>query len=70
MCWLPVKLPVLPYLGTSKCWGHGVLQTQALVSVTLNSVFINLTGNEDRHKISDEFELRSYLTSHFGVTCP
>ena len=22
-----------------------------------------------RHKISDEFEFRSYLTSHFGVTC-
>ena len=35
----------------------------------MNSVFIKLTGNE-RHKISDEFEFRSYLTSHFGITCP
>ena len=35
----------------------------------MNSVFINLTGNEDRHKTSDEFKFRSYLTSHFGVTC-
>ena len=26
--------------------------------------------SEDRHKISDEFKLRSYLTSHFGVMCP
>ena len=36
----------------------------------MNSVFIKLTGNKDRHKISDKLELLSYLTSHFGVTCP
>ena len=36
----------------------------------MNSVFIKLTGNEDWHKISDKFEFWSYLTSHFGVTCP
>ena len=36
----------------------------------MNSVFIKLTGNKDKHKISDEFEFRSYLTNHFGVTCP
>ena len=36
----------------------------------MNSDFIKLTRNEDRHKISDRFELWSYLTSHFGVTCP
>ena len=36
----------------------------------MNSDFIKLTGNEDRHKISDGFEFWSYLTSHFGVTCP
>ena len=36
----------------------------------MNSVFIKIIGNEDRNKISDEFEFRSYLTSHFGVTCP
>ena len=41
-----------------------------LFSVTMNSVFIKLTGNKDRHKISDEFEFCSYLTSHFGVSCP
>ena len=39
-------------------------------SVTMNSDFIKLTRNEDRHKISDRFEFWSYLTSHFGVTCP
>ena len=36
----------------------------------MNSDFIKLTGNEDRHKILDRFEFWSYLTSHFGVACP
>ena len=48
-------------------WGKWCLY---LFSVTMNSDFIKLTGNEDRHKISDGFEFWSYLTSHFGVTCP
>ena len=48
-------------------WGKWCLH---LFSITMNSVFIKLTGKEDRHKISDEFEFRSYLTIHFGVTCP
>ena len=34
----------------------------------LSYYIIKLTGNEDRHKISDEFEFWSYLTSQFGVT--
>ena len=36
----------------------------------MNSDFIKLTGNEDRHTILDRFEFWSYLTSHFGVACP
>ena len=36
----------------------------------MNSIFINFTGNKDRHKISDGFEFRLDLVSHFGVTCP
>ena len=47
-------------------WGKWCLH---LFLVTLNSIFIKL-GNEDRHKISDEFEFQPDLTSHFGVTCP
>ena len=35
-------------------------------SVAMNSDFIKLTGNEDRHKILDRFEFWSYLTSHLG----
>ena len=37
---------------------------------TLNSVFIKLTGNKDRHEMLDGFKFRPDLTSHFGVTCP
>ena len=48
-------------------WGKWWLH---LFSVTMNSDFIKLTGNEDRHQISDRFEFWSYLTSHFGVICP
>ena len=41
-----------------------------LFSVTMNSNFIKLTGNKDRHKISDKFELQPDMINHFGVTCP
>ena len=33
-------------------------------------IFVKLAGNQDRHKISDEFEFRPDRISHFGVTCP
>ena len=59
--YLPLSVPI------DFEWGKWCLH---LFSVTMNWVFIKLTGNEDRHKISDEFEFRSYLTRHFGVTCP
>ena len=36
-------------------------------SATLNSISFKLTGNEDRHKTSNKFELRSDLVNHFGV---
>ena len=42
----------------------------SLFSVTMNLISITLTGNEDRHKISDKFELWPDLINHFGVTCP
>ena len=31
--------------------------------------FVKLAGNQDRHRISDEFEFRPDRISHFGVTC-
>ena len=48
----------------------GKMVSLSFFSVTMNSDFIKLTGNEDRHKISDRYEFWSYLTSHFWVTCP
>ena len=48
-------------------WGKWCLH---LFSITMNSVFIKLTGIKNRHKILYHFEFQSYLTSHFGVTCP
>ena len=33
-------------------------------------IFIKLAGNQDRHKISDEFEFRPDRIRYFGVTCP
>ena len=33
-------------------------------------IFVKLAGNQDRHKISDEFKFRPDRISHFGVTCP
>ena len=33
-------------------------------------IFVKLAGNQDRHKISDEFEFRPVRISHTGVTRP
>ena len=33
-------------------------------------IFVKLAGNQDSHKISDEFEFQLGPISHFGVTCP
>ena len=33
-------------------------------------IFVKPAGNQDRHKISDEFEFGPDRISHFGVTCP
>ena len=35
-----------------------------------NRIFVKVDGNQDRHKISDEFEFWPDQISHFGVKCP
>ena len=35
-----------------------------------DQTFIKLADNQDRHKISHEFEFRPDQISHFGVMCP
>ena len=39
-------------------------------SFSFDRIFVKLAGNQDSHKISDEFEFRLDRISHFGVTCP
>ena len=41
-----------------------------IFSVIFNKIFVKLAGNEDRHKISDEFEFGSGRTFHYWVIRP
>ena len=40
------------------------------VSTFSRLLLIQLAGNEDMHKISDEFEFRLHRTTDYGVSCP
>ena len=39
-------------------------------SFIFDQIFVKLAGNQDSHKISDEFEFWLDRISHFRVTCP
>ena len=39
-------------------------------SVVFYPILFILAGNENMHKISDEFEFRPDRTSDYGVSCP
>ena len=41
-----------------------------LFLVVFDTVLLILAGNEDMHKILDEFEFRSDRTTDYGVSCP
>ena len=47
--------------------GKWCLQASSFI---FDRIFIKLAGNQDSHKISDEFEFWLDRISHFGVTCP
>ena len=47
--------------------GKRCLQASSFI---FDRIFVKLAGNQDRHKISDEFKFRTDRISHFGVTCP
>ena len=47
--------------------GKWCLQASSFI---FDPIFIKLTGNQERHKISDEFKFRPDWISHLGVTCP
>ena len=48
-------------------WGKRCLH---LFSVVFDRIFFILAGNEDMHKISDEFEFPPDRTIDYGVSCP
>ena len=39
-------------------------------SIAIDPILFILAGNEDMHKISDEFEFRPDRTTDYGVSCP
>ena len=39
-------------------------------SLIFDRIIIKGAGNQDRHKSSNEFDLRPDQTTHFEVTCP
>ena len=47
--------------------GKWCLQASALI---FDQIFVKLAGNQDMHKISDEFEFRLDRINHFGVMSP
>ena len=49
---------------------HGLIMEKWCLqasSFIFYQIFVKLAGNQDSHKISDEFELRLDRISHFGV---
>ena len=47
--------------------GKWCLQASMLI---FDRIFVKLAGNQDTHKISDEFEFRPDWICHFGITRP
>ena len=48
-------------------WGKQCLH---LFSVVFDLILFILAGNEDVHKISDEFKFRPRQITDYGVSCP
>ena len=46
-----------------KCCGHDN-------DFIFDQIMIKFTGNQDRHKTSDEFEFQPHLSIYLGVICP
>ena len=47
--------------------GKWCLQASSFI---FDRIFVKLAGNQDSHKVSDEFEFQLDPVSNFGVTCP
>ena len=80
-CWISGELPLPIGLLVLLCEKIVLILSsvkQWIISLTCHFVdtfiydriIIKLAGNQVRHRISDEFEFRSYLSIHSRVTCP
>ena len=66
---LPTELGALERLKQShrRIMGKWCLQASSFI---FDRIFVKIADNQNRHKISDEFEFRPDLISNFGVTRP
>ena len=64
---LPSKLGALERQNISHIILIGTWFLQATMFI-FDRTFVKLAGNQDRYKMSDEFEIRPDRISHFGVT--
>ena len=61
--WFPWQQIAPIGLQWEKCYEHSS-------PYIFDRIFFILAGNEDSHKISDEFKIRQDLTMDCGVSCP
>ena len=66
---LPLELNAIECLKISHRLIIGIWCRQASTFIFYR-IFVRLAGNQDRHKISEEFKFAPNRISHFGVTCP
>ena len=66
---LTMELAALEHLNISHrlIMGKWCLQASSFI---FDRIFVKLAGNQDSHKISNEFEFRLDRISHFGVAYP
>ena len=62
------------FVVTCPCWwikfSIDILWCLHLFSVVFNPILFILAGNEDMHKISEEYDFRPDWTTDYGVSCP
>ena len=49
---------------------NGESDVSTFFSVVFDPILFMLAGNEDMHKLADEFEFRPDWTTDYGVSCP
>ena len=73
--WFEFQLDWISHFGvTCPCgwikFSIGILWCLHLFSVVFDPILLILAGNEDMHKISEEFVFQPDWTTDYGVSCP